>query len=229
MKITIVSLTYNQLPQLKKLYESLLKQKDYIKEWVLYDDVSTDGTKEWVKEIKLPLKYIYGEKRPSVHLTANINCALKAVSDGLILLIFADSYLREDALKNLSESYIPNTFGNAYKLNVTQEGKFVSKHYLFESEDVVNIMSSSEPWQLCSGNGMITTKDILERIGYFDEEYRGYGVDDYDIAMRALMNGALLFLYANVKVYHIDHPTKETSSDNKRRYLAKMNGEGYRL
>lgn len=73
-------------------------------------------------------------------------------------------------------------------------------------------------------------ENYMESIGYIDEEYSGYGIDDYDTAMRAiLMNGALLYIYPNVKLYHIDHPTKQSTPDNVARYKAKMEGSGYRL
>jgi GT2 family glycosyltransferase len=90
-------------------------------------------------------------------------------------------------------------------------------------------MDTQHGWDQFSGNGMIATKEIMERIGYIDEKYAGYGIDDYDTAMRAKMNGALLFLYGQVKIYHIDHPNKESTQDNILRYRDKMEGRGYSL
>jgi len=230
-KITVLSVTYNQLDKLKILYKSLVDQKKYVKEWILYDDVSVDGTREWMVKLKAPFKtkFIYGRKRKKPLVVANMNECFKAMGKGPFILIFGDSYLRKDALKNLTETYVPNSFGSSYKINVTPKGKFISNHYLFESDEVRNMMVYSKPWEGFSGNGMIATKKIMESINYIDEEYGGYGIDDYDTAMRAMMNGALLYIYANVKLYHIDHPVKESTEDNKKRYISKLLGEGYTL
>jgi len=231
MKMSVLSVTYNQLDKLKRLYKSMLLQKDYIKEWILYDDVSTDGTREWMDGLAAPFttKFIYGEKRPKPLVVANMNECIKKMEDGVFIVIFADTYFHEDALKNLSESYVPNSFGSAFKVNVSENGSLIAKHYLYEEGTVLNVMQMDKPWTQFSGNGMISTKKIMKRINYIDEEYGGYGIDDYDTAMRAMMNGALLYLYGNVKIFHIDHPTKQSTQDNIDRFKKKMYGEGYKL
>ena len=48
--ITVFTPTYNRKEELKRLYESLLKQEYKDFEWVVVDDGSTDGTEELVKE-----------------------------------------------------------------------------------------------------------------------------------------------------------------------------------
>ena len=231
MKVTVLTVTYNQLDKLKKLYRSLLDQKDYIKEWIIYDDVSTDGTKEWMESVgtAFPVRFIHGKKREKPLVVANMNECIKAMDGGVFILIFADSYFGKNALKNLSKAYVPNSFGSAYKVNVTESGQFIQNHYNFEEGSVVNMMQAPKPWENFSGNGMIATKEIMERINYIDEEYAGYGIDDYDTAMRAMMNGALLFIYGNVRINHIDHPNKESTKDNMARYRAKLEGDGYSL
>jgi len=229
MKITVITVTYNQLDKLKKLYQTLVEQKKYIKEWILYDDASPDA--EWMKTLNPPFPYtpVYGKKREKPLVVANMNECIKAIGDGVFLLVFADTYLGDNALKNLTETYVPNSFGSAFKVNVTETGQFISNHYNFDEGNIINMMQTPNPWESFSGNGMIATKEIMEGINYIDEEYSGYGIDDYDTAMRAMMNGALLFLYGNVRLNHIDHPTKESTQDNIFRYTAKKEGNGYRL
>ena len=231
MKITVLTVTYNQLDKLKRLYESLLEQKEYVKEWVLYDDASIDGTKEWIDNLSSPFttKFIHGKKRDKPLVVANMNECIKKMDGGVFILVFADTYLDENALWILSKAYVPGSFGSAFKINVTEDGKFISNHYSVNEKGIYNMMNTPHPWDQFSGNGMIATKEIMERINYIDEEYKGYGIDDYDTAMRAMMNGALLYIYGVVKVYHIDHPTKESTPDNISRYRAKMEGDGYSL
>ena len=157
-----------------------------------------------------------------------MNECIKSV-DGLFIMIFADTYFEKGALKNLSETYVPNSFGSAFKVNVTKDGEFIQNHFNLEEGQVVNMMQYPHPWTNFSGNGMIATKEIMEGINYIDEEYKGYGIDDHDTAMRAMMNGSLLYIYTNVKINHIDHPTKPSTQDNMARFKAKLEGNGYSL
>lgn len=224
-----MTVTYNQLDSLKKLYKSILEQKEYLNEWVVYDDSSTDGTSEWLDEPKeIKTKVIHGVKREKPLVVANMNACFKEVDDNPFILVFADTYLGKDALKNLSETYVPNSFGSAYRNNVDKDNNFISGDcYFTEAEGVINVMRTSKPWLNFAGNGMVATKKIMESIGGIDEHYGGYGTDDYDTACRAFMNGALLYRYNNVKVYHLDHPAKNSTPDNIERFSKKIVGDGY--
>jgi GT2 family glycosyltransferase len=158
-----------------------------------------------------------------------MNECIKTMDGGLFILVFADTYFDQDALWLLLEHYVPNSFGAAYKVNVTENGEFIQNHYNFDEGKIINMMDIPHAWDQFSGNGMIATKEIMEKIGYIDEEYKGYGIDDWDTAMRAKMNGALLYLYGQVKIFHTDHPNKESSPENIARYKAKLEGNGYSL
>ena len=80
MYTTILTPTYNRGENLKKLYKSLLKQKDNNFEWVIVDDGSTDNTKEiiqqFLQEAKINLKYLYkenGGKHTALNLSDSIS------------------------------------------------------------------------------------------------------------------------------------------------------------
>lgn len=235
MKINVITVTYNQLEGLKKQYKSILSQSKYVKEWIVYDDRSKDGTIDWIGKQTpcFPVKIIEGIKREKPLVVANMNECMKATDGGVFILSFADSYYKEDALKNLSETYIPNSFGSAARIDVNEKGQPLQGYFLNNvdksEDDVRNMMSTKRGWESFAGNGMIATKSIMEGIGYIDETYGGYGVDDYDTAMRTMMNGALLYLYLNVKIYHTSHFVKNTTPDNIKRYMTKLEGTGYSL
>ena len=56
--LTVFTPTYNRANYLYKLYQTINKQSNYIKEWIIIDDGSTDDTEEVVKSIiKVVLKY----------------------------------------------------------------------------------------------------------------------------------------------------------------------------
>lgn len=66
MKLSILTPTYNRAELLKRLYESIIKQKSEIDlEWLIMDDGSNDDTKQqidkFIKENKIHIKYFFQE------------------------------------------------------------------------------------------------------------------------------------------------------------------------
>ncbi len=230
MKVNVITVTFNQLEPLKKLYQTILEQKDYLNEWLVYDDFSTDGTKEWLQqEFPFKVKLVEPIKRDKPLVVGNMNQCFKALENNdPFILVFADTYLGKDALKSLSEGYVPNTFGSSYRTNVDGQDHVIScDNMLPDNMGIINLSNEVEPWMKFAGNGMIATKEIMESIGGIDENYAGYGIDDFDTACRAFMNGALLMRYHNIRVYHRDHLAKQTTPANIERLVKKVAGNGY--
>ena len=110
MYTTILTPTYNRGENLKKLYKSLLKQKDNNFEWVIVDDGSTDNTKEiiqqFLQEAKINLKYLYKENGGK-HTA--LNFAINKIDTDLIFIVDSDDFLTEDAIEcinNIHKKYI---------------------------------------------------------------------------------------------------------------------------
>ena len=49
--LSILTPTYNRVKTLKRLYKSLLSQKNKDFEWIVIDDGSTDSTQEYMQEV----------------------------------------------------------------------------------------------------------------------------------------------------------------------------------
>ena len=62
---TVFTPTYQRAHTLKRLYESLLRQKEKDFEWIIVDDGSTDNTKEvvdnFISQAKINIKYVFQE------------------------------------------------------------------------------------------------------------------------------------------------------------------------
>ncbi len=97
--ITIFTPTYNRKKNLKKLYSSLLnqKQKDNFT-WLIVDDGSTDGTKKLIDELlledKIDIKYFY-QKNSGKQIAHNLGVE-KANTD-LFICVDSDDYLLPEA------------------------------------------------------------------------------------------------------------------------------------
>lgn len=104
MYITILTPTYNRGENLKKLYKSLLKQKDNRFEWLIVDDGSTDGTKkiidEFLMDSKINIKYLY-KKNGGKHTALNLG--IKEINTDLIFIVDSDDYLNDNAIQSINE------------------------------------------------------------------------------------------------------------------------------
>ena len=86
MKISVLVITHNRLELTRQCIDSLLKNTSadgHDIELVIADDVSTDGTKEFLIEHKDELKLVLNEKRMGV--AKNINSAFAASTGDLVI------------------------------------------------------------------------------------------------------------------------------------------------
>lgn len=231
MKVSVASLSYNQKEQLKKLYNSLVQNKDYLDVWSLWDDGSTDGSvemiKQWEKDDQIPMRVNYHTGKSTT--AERMNWSIQNTND-LFIQVFGDSYIESDGLKKISETYVDGSAGSGYRIDINQQGVVREEHRFENSEvdknGVVCMMREDKPWQWMCGNGFICRREYMEKIGWYDS-YSGYGFDDYDWFMRLMMNGYPLYAYNNIKVYHHDHPTAQYNPESKEKYENKLKGLGY--
>jgi glycosyltransferase involved in cell wall biosynthesis len=105
-KITVFTATYNREHTLNVLYNSLINQtfKDF--EWLIVDDGSTDGTKEFIERIqlenKLNINYHY-KNNGGKHRA--INLGVKLAKGELFFIVDSDDYLVEQALETIRDVY----------------------------------------------------------------------------------------------------------------------------
>ena len=79
-KFSILTPTYNRSNLLKRVWNSLKNQKEYISEWIVIDDGSNDQTSELIKKFKKESKFkIIYEFNQNKGMTHAINIGLKYV------------------------------------------------------------------------------------------------------------------------------------------------------
>lgn len=116
--ITVFTPTYNRQNELKKLYQSLLKQNFSDFEWLIVDDGSSDNTKDYINKViienLIKINYVYkknGGKQSAYNL------GLKKAKGNIFLCIDSDDILAEGALKKISidfENISDDCAGYAY-------------------------------------------------------------------------------------------------------------------
>ena len=101
--ITVFTPTYNRKNLLRRCYNSLQEQTDNCFEWLIVDDGSTDGTKEYVgtlmKKSVFPIKYFY-QKNGGKHTA--FNRAVQECKTDYLLILDSDDMLTKDAIEVLN-------------------------------------------------------------------------------------------------------------------------------
>ncbi len=102
--ITIFTPTYNRCDKLKRLYKSILSQNNKNLEWLIVDDGSTDGTKDYISKIiednEVNIRYIH--KSNGGKYTA-YNEALKNANGYLFFCVDSDDMLSDSAIDKIYE------------------------------------------------------------------------------------------------------------------------------
>lgn len=108
--LTVFTPTYNRAHTIGRTYESLVNQtcKDF--EWLVVDDGSTDNTRElvkgWIKENKIPIRYIYKENGG---LATGYITAFANIDSELNVCIDSDDFMPENAVELIVNTW--NKYG----------------------------------------------------------------------------------------------------------------------
>lgn len=132
-KITVFTPSYNRAYTLPVLYKSLLKQTSQDFEWLIVDDGSTDDTsgvvQEWIKEAKIPIRYIHQKNLGMVgaHNTAHHN-----IKTELTVCIDSDDYMPDNGIETILENWEKNKKPNLMGLvglDMYRSGKIIGSKF----------------------------------------------------------------------------------------------------
>lgn len=129
VSITVFTPTYNRAYCLGRVYESLCNQTSQDFDWLVVDDGSTDNTaelvQEWIKEKKIPIRYIYHENR-GMH--AAHNTAYENIDSELNVCCDSDDMFTNDAIENILSFWKENKnddVAGIWALDGTLDGKLL--------------------------------------------------------------------------------------------------------
>ena len=220
-KASIILSSYNNLPALKLSIESLKYQTEKDFEIIIADDGSTDGTieyleKEGVKYFTRPnegyrLAYIWNRgaelatgdrfifgNSDIIWSPDHIYSHLQFAND-----VVAGSYpsIPINKVSLVTKDLIKNNFSFIRSLsNKDRRFRFIEKTekpYLFDGKDTV-------ARRMHGGNWSCTRKDFDE-VGGLDENFKGWGGEDFDIARRLSRLGKPIKFCLKTIGFHLDH------------------------
>lgn len=204
MKLSIITLTYNKLEYTKKFIESLFKYtKDF--ELIIVDNGSTDGTVEYLKTID-NIKTIFNIE--NLGFSKGNNQGLELATGEYI------GFLNNDILLS------PNWFEEIEKIFQKENAGFISprqinpyydnatpRNYLkyFQKQKYKN--QYNKDFDECVFSCVITKRNVLDKIGVFDENYSPAFFEDNDLKFRAINEGYGVYVANNCCFFHFGSVT----------------------
>jgi glycosyltransferase involved in cell wall biosynthesis len=67
------------------------------------------------------------------------------------------------------------------------------------------------PWTIFLSGNVSLKKDLLMQAGGFDENFTGWGYEDWELGYRLYKKGARMISKSNIKAYHQEHPVSPNS------------------
>ncbi len=131
--LTVFTPAYNRAHTLGRTYESLCRQTCQDFEWLIVDDGSSDITRDlverWIKENKIPIRYIYQENQ-GMH--GAHNTAYRNIYTELNTCIDSDDYMPDDAVEKIVsfwKEYGSEKYAGLVGLDITKKGLLGTKFF----------------------------------------------------------------------------------------------------
>lgn len=190
--ISIITVTYNSEKYLRETIESVLKQIDYLFEYIIIDGQSTDKTltiiQNYISQFKGKLTYI---SEPDNGIYDAMNKGIKHAKGEIIGLINSDDFYTPNALQEI-QSILNNTpdidciYSDAFIINESSQIEYIKKANI---KDLNKGMSLNHP--TC-----FIKKKTYQEIGLYDTKYKIAA--DYDFALRMKKQNCKLYYSTNI-------------------------------
>lgn len=224
--ISVVIPVYNQINSLCKVLNAFETQNYNKKlyEIIVVDDGSTDGLKDisYFNIGKLNIKIIHQENKGR---SAARNTGIKESKGDIIIFCDADRVPEVNFIKQHEKCYINGAdivigasydyFGRSDLMMINTEtdwraiNKFSRLPTYFKNisriYDKTGKTESKIVWlSFLVGNSSVK-KGIIESVGGFDESYKEWGFEHFELAYRLYLKGYCFFMNEEAKSYHIPH------------------------
>ena len=209
-KTSIIIITYNNLDYNRICLESIRKYTPSdTYEVIIVDNNSSDGTREWLKE-QTDIKLILNGENLGFPKGCNLGIDISK-KDNDILVLNNDTKVTPRWLDNLkiclysdekigAAASITNNCSNYQAINVP----YTDIENMIDFADKNNI-SNSEKWEEKSrlvAFCMLIKREVINKIGTFDERFTPGNFEDDDLCMRIIEAGYKLMLCNDSFIHH---------------------------
>lgn len=242
--LTIAILNYNSGEYLLKCLESLSLVKDEADiKTIVIDNDSTDQSLEIAKQKFEEVQFV--ENNENLGFSKGYNRTLKKINSEFILLLNPDCILKKGVIKKILEDFVSDEkIGAASCRILLPDGKidltahrgfptpWASFLYLLGDDSLYHLtkenVQSLHEVDSITGAFFMTKSEILDRVGFLDENFFLYG-EDLDLCFRIKKAGFKVVYDPSVEITHYKgissglkkHSQDFTAADIKTRKRAK--------
>lgn len=226
--MSIILLTRNGLKYTKQCVESILKYTPEPFELIFVDNKSTDGTVEYLKNIK-NAKVICNQVNKG--FAGGCNQGLLISQGEYIVLLNNDTVVTRDWLTRqlwwLKRDPAIGIVGpRSNKISIEQKIHHVPYQTMNEMQQFAQKWSKAhdrkgfQP-QMISGLCMVFHRNLVDKIGGFDTRFfPGYFEDD-DFSIRTMISGKKLWVANDVYIHHFGSQSFSANNENQKGTLHK--------
>ncbi len=211
MKLSVITLTLNKLEYTKKFVESLYRYtKDF--ELIIVDNGSTDGTVEYLKSLK-DVKLILNTENKG--FAAGNNQGIKIAEGEYIGFLNNDILLYPDWFEACEEVFKTENVGFVSPRQVdphydnTNPEKYIKYFQGFHYDKPYE-----KSFDECVFSCVVTKREVLDKIGVFDENFFPAFFEDNDLKYRAIEAGYGIFVTNEACFFHFGSVTSKTLDQN---------------
>ncbi|WP_336094001.1 glycosyltransferase family 2 protein [Leeuwenhoekiella sp. CH_XMU1409-2] len=193
MKISVITIVYNNKATIASCIEAVITQDYPDVEHVVIDGRSTDGTQAVIENYRDRLGYYISE--PDKGLYNALNKGIRAATGDIIGILHSDDfYPKKSTLSEIAQAFQRSGADMVYG-----NGMFVDR----EQPDVVKRIYKAKPFKpryLKYGwvplhTTIYAKKEVFTKYGLYEEQYRI--ASDYEISLRWLSNPKLKTYFIN--------------------------------
>ncbi|WEK53890.1 MAG: bifunctional glycosyltransferase family 2 protein/class I SAM-dependent methyltransferase [Candidatus Cohnella colombiensis] len=225
-KTSIVILTFNQLDDTKACIDSIRRFTERgTYELIVVDNLSTDGTREWLAEQR-DILTIYNDE--NVGFPKGNNMGINVAAGDSILLLNNSVIVTENWLSLMDECLYSSDRVGAVGPITNSAYSYQDRPVHYSSVDEMlryaraNNISDASKWEpriKLIGFAMLIKREVIEQIGLMDEQYSPRFCEDSDYSVRILKAGYQLMLCNNVFIHHNPSVSSDISTTTMQEHL----------
>lgn len=227
MNIDIVVVSYNHAQFLEECLESIKKQTYDKWNLIIADDASSDNSIEvidsWLEKNAVPATKIFNSSNKG--LCATLNDCLTFCQGKYVKMIAADDFLATDFLlesvkkfEKLEPDYMI-LYSNAMYVNGHSEPLPSKDYYLKNNMPNGNVLREIFVTNFIAAPSVLLKREIFEKVGIYNPTTI---LEDYDLWLRAAINGYKFSFLNKTLVYYRTHDSNLTLIRKKRINIEKI-------
>lgn len=196
MKISIITVVYNNKETIENAIDSVLSQTYKDIEYIVVDGMSSDGTKEIIQSYGSQIDKFVSEKDKGLYDAMNKGVSL-ATGDIVGFLHSDDLYASDDVLELVAEEFQAGDIDGIYGDLIYTAKHDTSKIIRYWKSCDFKMSLLTKGWMPAHPT-LFLKKEVYSKFGGFDLEFKIAG--DYDFILR-ILNGGIKVKYISKILY----------------------------